>query len=189
MKAWSCLALIFSDCSSSHGRRDSGLLVRNPFPDEWRVAENAPEELRRKDTMEGGHPAERMAQKQDPVGQCLLVVQFEGGSPGCGYKPGWPYLARLVETFQSAISMDRSKLELAFWLQVQKKHGLFFEIAGSFMLETYGATAGIEHMQGPCLGQNHVWSCLTFQEPMVPAGQPSETELLLDPWQHFLFTR
>lgn len=153
------------------------------------MAENAPEELRHKDTMEGGHPAERMAQKQDPVGQCLLVVQFEGGSPGCGYKPGWPYLARLVETFQSAISMDRSKLELAFWLQVQKKHGLFFEIAGSFMLETYGATAGIEHMQGPCLGQNHVWSCLTFQEPMVPAGQSSETELLLDPWQHFLFTR
>ena len=74
-----------------------------------------------KETMESCYPAERMAQKQNPVGQCLPVVQFERRSPGGGHKPGWPYLARLVEALQSGTSMDRSKLALAFWLQILYK--------------------------------------------------------------------
>ena len=116
------LSVFFSpDCTWSHGRRDPGLLVRNPFLDERRVAENAPSELRHKETMESCYPAERMAQKQNPVGQCLPVVQFERRSPGGGHKPGWPYLARFVEALQSGTSMDRSKLALAFWLQILYK--------------------------------------------------------------------
>ena len=70
--------------------------------------------------MESCYPAERLAPKQDPVGQCLLVVQLKRRSPGSGHKPGWPYLTRLVEALQSGTSMDRSKLELAFWLQILK---------------------------------------------------------------------
>ena len=120
---WSHEAVcVFSpDCTWSHGRRDPGLLVRNPFLDERRVAENAPSELRHTETMESCYPAERMAQKQNPVGQCLPVVQFERRSPGGGHKPGWPYLARLVEALQSGTSMDRSKLAWAFWLQILYK--------------------------------------------------------------------
>ena len=51
----------------------------------------------------------------------FLWLQFERRSPGGGHKPGWPYLARLVEALQSGTSMDRSKLALAFWLQILYK--------------------------------------------------------------------
>ena len=176
----------FSAWTWSHGRRDPCLLVRNPFPDEWGVAENAPSELRHKETMESCYPAERLAPKQDPVGQCLLVVQLKRRSPGSGHKPGWPYLTRLVEALQSGTSMDRSKLELAFWPQILKHVyvGDCWELVNFHGKEIWFHTW---HS-----AQARAWSCLTSQEPKVAglAGrQWSGAEGITDLWQHFLLAR
>lgn len=180
--------LFFPDCTWSHGRRDPGLLVRNPFLDERRVAENAPCELRHKETMEGCYPAERMAQKQNPVGECLPVVQFERRSPGGGHKPGWPgwwrpFKAELAWTDPNwhwlsgckyCTNMYMWRIVVNWWIFHGRNiwcHSWHSALASAFWVVT------------------QLWSCLTSQEPMVAGGQWSETEHFTDPWQHFLFAR
>ena len=96
----------FSAWTWSHGRRDPCLLVRNPFPDEWGVAENAPSELRHKETMESCYPAKNWHRSRTHWANAFLWYNSKEEAQAVATSldgltlPGWwrPFKAELAWT-------------------------------------------------------------------------------------------